>query len=138
MAEQLGGTLKVKARYGIYKDRDDRPVQQKIALEHPEKIFNIYVELADGQFIEFFPMDESEDETDEGSRYSHFALLTDDLEKTVEELKAKGVPFDSEISKGPSGTWQIWSHDPDGNRFEIMQFTDDSWQVNGYGLDDRA
>lgn len=35
-------------------------------------------------------------------------------------------------TKGPSETWQFWSHDPDGNYFEVMQFTDKSYQINGH------
>ena len=39
--------------------------------------------------------------------------------------------IDTPITKGPSETYQMWLHDPDGNKFEIMQFTDKSIQVVG-------
>lgn len=32
---------------------------------------------------------------------------------------------------GQSETWQMWIHDPDGNKFEIMQYTDKSLQHHG-------
>ena len=53
--EVLGGTVKVVSRYGSYLNRDDRPAMQAIARVCPDDIFNIYVELAPGQIIEFFP-----------------------------------------------------------------------------------
>jgi len=60
-----------------------------------------------GQFVEFFP-------------------------KGHEQLVAAGVVPDTEISKGPSETYQFWVSDPDGNKFEVIQFTDKSYQVVGH------
>ena len=48
------------------------------------------------------------------------------------ELEARGVTFDTQICKGPSETYQMWTHDPDGNRFEIMQYTEKSYQLVGH------
>ena len=59
----------------------------------------------------------------------------DAIREAVRELESRGLTFDTKLSKGPSETWQIWAHDPDGNKFEIMQFTDKSWQVTGHGVD---
>ena len=28
-------------------------------------------------------------------------------------------------------TWQMWSHDPDGNKIEFMQYTEKSFQLVG-------
>ena len=47
-------------------------------------------------------------------------------------MKAAGIEPDTDISKGPSGTYQQWYHDPDGNKFEVMQYTEDSWQLRGH------
>lgn len=52
--EVLGGKLKVVTRYGAYLERDDRPAMQAAARIRPDDVFNVYVELAPGQFIEFF------------------------------------------------------------------------------------
>lgn len=131
---KLGGQKKVEVTYGVYLDRDDRPQLQKIAQQTPDVIFNIYIELAPGQFIELFPAEKNQQpHTDFNAHvdYSHFALLTDDIFKTKEELLAVGLDLDSDISKGPSETYQMWLHDPDGNRFEIMQYTENSLQVKG-------
>ncbi|GAJ62393.1 lactoylglutathione lyase family protein [Streptococcus parauberis] len=51
---KLGMTKKSEVRYSVYLDRDDRPALQEIAREEPDRIFNIYLEAAPGQFIELF------------------------------------------------------------------------------------
>ena len=133
--EVLGAETKVVSRYKIYKDRADRPQFQKLAEENPEGIFNVYMEIAEGQFIELFPkMPNQVNDVEWNTRlgYSHFALTVDDIFETRKVLEERGLLPDSEPSKGPSGTWQMWYHDPDGNKFEVMQFTEDSYQVKGH------
>ena len=133
--EVLPGKVKVLTRYKAYLDRDDRPLQQQIARKDPEAIFNVYVELCPGQFLELFPKREGQTQdlvSDSHLGYAHFALLTDDIEAFRRQMEEKGVKADTDISKGPSGTYQLWYHDPDGNRFEVMQFTKDSYQVKGH------
>ena len=66
--------------------------------------------------------------------YNHFALLVDDIESAYKEFKEKNIKITAPLSKGPSETWQFWAEDPDGNRFEVMQFTDKSYQVVGHKL----
>lgn len=132
---KLGCTVKSLVRYKEYLDRPDRPAYQKLAQEDPEGIFYIYFEIAPGQFIELFqamPGQKAHREWNEDHGYSHFALLTGDIYKTEAEMKARGVEPDTAISKGPSGTYQQWYQDPDGNKFEVMQYTEDSYQVVGH------
>lgn len=66
------------------------------------------------------------------NNYSHFALLVEDIKEASKAMQEKGIAPDTPMSKGPSGTWQQWFHDPDGNKFELMQYTADSWQVNDH------
>ena len=63
--------------------------------------------------------------------YSHFALMVDDIFEARKELIEAGIEIDIEPNKGQSETWQMWIHDPDGNKFEIMQYTDLSLQHQG-------
>ena len=134
--EKLGGTIKTLTRYRVYAGREDRPHFAKIAEEDPERIFSVYIELAKGQFIELFPKmpNQSEDTAEWNSRlgYSHFALTVDDIFEAKKELEEKGVFPLSKPSKGPSNTWQCWYADPDGNRFEMMQYTELSYQIVGH------
>lgn len=92
----------------------------------------VYFEIAPGQFVEFFPKKKEQmphGEWNDRADYSHFALLVDNIYETRKELESRGVVFDTEISIGPTGTYKMWMHDPDGNRFEIMQYTKDSVQL---------
>ncbi|MGO1642568.1 MAG: VOC family protein, partial [Lactobacillus amylovorus] len=110
--------------------------QQKIAQKHPERIMYGYFEICPGQFIEMFPKSEAQNddvEWNDRTGLNHFALTVNDIDKTFKEFKEKGLPLMSDKpTKGPSETWQFWSHDPDGNYFEVMQFTDKSYQINGH------
>lgn len=131
---RLGLKKKFTVKYGAYLHRDDRPAMQQIARQDPERIFNVYIEIAPGQFIELFPANEGQKPHtgwNEHRDYSHFALLVDDIFKTRAELVEAGITPDTDISKGPSETYKMWLHDPDGNKFEIMQYTADSIQIKG-------
>lgn len=135
--EKLGCKVKVLTRYKAYLDRDDRPAMQAIAQKDPERIFSVYLEIASGQFVEFFPKADGQldrDDTPWNGRlgYSHFALTVDDIFAAYDELVAAGVTPDTQVSKGPSETYQFWVSDPDGNKFEVMQYTDKSYQVVGH------
>jgi len=46
-------------------------------------------------------------------------FLTDNIEATYKELKAKGVKFTQGLTKEPWGTYAMFS-DPDGNEFWLM------------------
>lgn len=131
---RLGGTLKIVTRAKAYLDRPQSGYH-RIALEDPERVIIVYIELAPGQFVELFPKSEGQGEHvafNQRLGYSHFALTVDDIFAAREELEARGVTFDTQISKGPSETYQMWTHDPDGNAFEIMQYTERSYQVVGH------
>jgi catechol 2,3-dioxygenase-like lactoylglutathione lyase family enzyme len=135
--DKLGCKVKVLTRYRVYLDRDDRPAMQDIARKDPDRIFSAYLEIAPGQFVELFPRGENQLDRDSAPwngrlGYSHFALTVDDIYAAREELVAAGVTPDTEISKGPSETYQFWVSDPDGNKFEVMQYTDKSYQVVGH------
>ena len=132
---QLGARLKVLVRYREYLNRNDRPAKQAIARKDPDRIFNAYLEIAPGQFLELFPAAETQKPKAGWNKqigYSHFALLVDDINIAYEQLIKASVRPDTERSMGPSGTWQFWIHDPDGNRIEIMQYTENSYQVTGH------
>lgn len=132
---KLGLNQKVIVRYKSYKGMNNRPEKAKLAEENPESIFNVYIEIAEGQFLELFPAkpnQKAHTAYNEYVGYSHFALLVDDIFETRERLVNAGIYPDTEPSKGPSETWQMWYHDPDGNKFEVMQYTEKSYQVVGH------
>lgn len=133
---KLGLKQKVVVKWKDYKGMKNRPNQAALAESDPEGIFYTYIEIAPGQFIEMFPNKKGSlkphREWNEDCGYSHFALTVDDIYEAEKEFKAVGIQADTPISKGPSGTYQQWYHDPDGNKFELMQYTEDSYQVKGH------
>ncbi|MBR5985547.1 MAG: VOC family protein [Clostridia bacterium] len=77
-----------------------------------------YIKLADGQFIELFYSDGGF----EGKpAYNHMCIQVPDCIKAAEELEQAGVEIDVMPKQGKDMNWQLWIHDPDGNRIEIMQ-----------------
>ncbi len=132
---KLGCKQKVIVKFKDYLAYPDRKQMYEIALNNPEAVFYTYIELAPGQFIELFPAmpgQKPHRQWNEDIGYSHFALTVDDIFEASKEIQSKGITPDTEISKGPSGTYQQWFQDPDGNKFELMQFTEDSYQVKGH------
>lgn len=96
------------------------------------KVWLTYIEIADGVFIELFDQIGavlSHKSLPIHTNYQHFALIVDDIYETKKELISKGIKIDTDISMGPDFTYQMWIHDPDGNKFEIMQYTDKSMQI---------
>ena len=94
----------------------------------------VYMEVGDGSFIELFNgLDASRPAVPGGENYNyqHMALILPDIQAGYRELLEKGAPVDEPPKLGCDGTWQMWSHDPDGNRIEFMQYTDRSYQLKG-------
>lgn len=99
-----------------------------------DKVWLTYMETQDGVFLELFDQFGavfSHRPQAFHTNFQHFALIVEDIHKTREELIAKGVKIDTDLSFGPDNTYQLWIHDPDGNKFEIMQYTDKSFQLVG-------
>ena len=105
---KLGLKAKIIMRYEAYKGKKDRGAWAQRAETNPKDIAYIFIELAPGQYLELFPKADHR-----------------------EELVKAGIEIDIEPNKGQSETWQMWIHDPDGNKFEIMQYTDKSLQHHG-------
>jgi catechol 2,3-dioxygenase-like lactoylglutathione lyase family enzyme len=103
-------------------------------LKKADKPWLTYLEYAPGQFLEFFyqyDIKQPQPDLSVFYGYQHFSLEVDDIHSTLDRLKANGVEPDSPLRFGAEGTWQCWLHDPDGNRFEIMEYTEKSLQVTG-------
>jgi lactoylglutathione lyase len=92
-------------------------------------LFGVYLRLAPSSFIEIF-----EDSTlatpPVNSGLAHFCLETEDLDGLLAELGSRGIAA-SDKKLGCDATWQIWLADPDGNRFEVHEYTKQSMQRTG-------
>lgn len=91
-----------------------------------DKPWIVYVKICQGMFIEFF----YDGYKEQKSNLMHVCFECDDVYKTVEELRAKGVEIDVEPSQGKDFNYQAWIHDPDGNKIELMTIDPKSPQAN--------
>lgn len=99
-----------------------------------EKPWITYVEIGRGQFLELFDAGEATVlAVPDGNQfnYQHMALVVENIHEMRDELVKKGVIIDIEPAMGMEGTWQMWIHDPDGNKIEFMQYTENSMQLIG-------
>lgn len=129
---KLGGKSKIVTKAKAY--LGTKSSYAKIAEVDPEKVIIVYIEIAPGQFIELFPKNEGQADypiPHQTLGYAHYSLLVEDIEKAKVELEKRGVEIDTPISIGPSKTYKFWIHDPDGNKIEVMQYTDESYQLVG-------
>jgi len=92
------------------------------------KPFGVYLKLAEASFIEIFEDDKLETPVNTG--LVHFCLETEDLDQLMADLRERGVDY-SDKKLGCDNTWQIWLKDPDGNPFEVHQYTGKSMQFTG-------
>lgn len=92
-----------------------------------------YIEAAPRQYIELFYSPQAElgaaPDTAKCSGYQHMCLEVSDMQKAREACLANGITPDTDISLGLDNSYQMWLTDPDGNRIELMQYTDRSVQL---------
>ena len=91
--------------------------------------YGVYIRLGRRTFLEFFV---GADIPAKGQKpcttYRHICLEVDNLAKTVEELRARGIEV-SDPKLGMDNSWQAWTADPDGNAIEFHEYTATSWQA---------
>lgn len=96
----------------------------------------VYMQWTEDSFIELMHIMGANKRRIPGQKdlnYTHYSLEVDDIQAFRHELIARGGAdyLDTEISMGSDNTLQFWMHDPDGNKFEIMEYTPESMQVVG-------
>jgi catechol 2,3-dioxygenase-like lactoylglutathione lyase family enzyme len=90
--------------------------------------FGVYMVIAEGTFVEIFEDPNLGPVVNNG--IAHFCLETDDIDAVVAKLTERGVAVTPK-KLGVDNTWQVWLEDPDGNRFEVHQYTPASTQFSG-------
>lgn len=111
-----------------YKEREDKTPFPD------DREWIVYLKISDSLYLELFDCENAKGESEpswNSFNYQHLALIVDDIHAAREELVKHSAPVDVEPSLGIDNTWQMWSHDPDGNKIEFMQYTDRSYQVVG-------
>jgi lactoylglutathione lyase len=103
----------------------------------------VYLYITDSQFIELFPA-KTQPQQDgalgtvgshgEIRGYAHFCFQVADVEAALEKARASGAPIDVDLRVGFSKCRMFWTHDPDGNKIEVMELPPESMQ---YQANDR-
>lgn len=104
--------------------------REMMRLDRDGRLWLVYLRITDDQYLEIFP--EGEGEAVPGPAalgYNHMCLQVPDIERTVLELQAAGIPLSRPKIKAIDGNWQTWIDDPDGHRIELMQMEEDSLQL---------
>lgn len=83
------------------------------------------VEIAPDQFIELVAANEKPD----GTSPMHITLALDNIFVARPQLEARSVCFDSPISRDSNGCYRMGTHDPDGNRIDLVQYTAESYRI---------
>jgi len=92
------------------------------------KHYGHYLEINHNHYIELFENPYMDAPVNTG--IAHFCLECHNMDKLIDELDSKGI-LHTEKKLGCDNTYQIWLADPDGNSFEIQQYTPESLQKNG-------
>lgn len=99
-----------------------------------DKEWFVYLEMAPNQLIELFYQYGEKKELPDIKQYygyQHFSLEVDNIHELWDRVCQYGIKPDSPIRKGVDGTYQFWLTDPDGNHFEVMEYTKESLQITG-------
>ncbi|MCL2260087.1 MAG: VOC family protein [Fibromonadales bacterium] len=90
--------------------------------------FGNYLQICDGNYIELFENLDMVAPVNTG--LVHFCLENDDIDELIKKLDSQGISH-TDKKLGCDHTWQIWLTDPDGNTFEVHQYTAESLQKLG-------
>lgn len=81
----------------------------------------IFIAGESGSYIEIMPYtDDAIVLSGKEKRALHTAIAVDNLEETMNELKAKGIEFAGEIKDFPDGVRIIYFKDPDCNWLQLI------------------
>ena len=89
----------------------------------------VYVWAGGEQFIELFYPHPGQEKTMGGIGHNHMCFRVNDIEAVANNILKTGHPLDSAPKTGKDYNRQCWTHDPDGNRIELMQISEESPQM---------
>jgi lactoylglutathione lyase len=91
------------------------------------QLWIVYLKISDTVFLELFPRSGEAPQSKDG-HFSHLCLEVSGIEQTVFDLEQRGAPVDADVKLGQDGNKQAWTHDPEGNRIELMEMSPNSRQ----------
>lgn len=90
----------------------------------------VYLYGAGDQFLELFYGGTREvPGGDETIGFFHMCIAVDDIQDIWRKITETGAPQDDAPKQGADFNWQCWTHDPDGNKIELMQLDPNSPQM---------
>lgn len=142
----LGCREKFTLTYGDMADdieKENKALGKKVPLyvsvfrKQADRKWSVYVQLPGCEsFIELFDqmgVKKRRAATHMDMGYTHFSLEVNDIQAFRQNIidRSGREYLDTDIKRGLDNTLQMWMHDPDGNRFEVMEYTSESYQVVG-------
>ena len=138
----LGCKEKFTLYYGdmIPREKEKRNQMPKDLFEKINKIKDakwiVYMEWLDGYFIELFnEVDAHRENPYDPANYgfTHFSFVVDDINDFYQDLLNKGAQGYIDILPQFTADQNdsMWFHDPDGNRIEVHQYGEHSFQIYG-------
>ncbi|MCR4584499.1 MAG: VOC family protein [Lachnospiraceae bacterium] len=89
-----------------------------------------YIYAGGDQFIELFYGGTNEiPYSDENIGFFHMCVEVDDILEAWKRIVDTDAPQDDAPKQGVDFNWQCWTHDPDGNKIELMQLSEDGPQM---------
>ena len=97
----------------------------------------VYLHVSESEFLELFQAKSPAPPNAAGvvgssgdvRGYAHYCVQVPCLEEAYEKASAAGAPIDVEIRTGMSKCRMFWTHDPDGNKIEVMELPPESMQA---------
>jgi lactoylglutathione lyase/glyoxylase I family protein len=93
------------------------------------KHYGHYLEICPNHYIELFENPDMDAPVNTAG-IVHFCLECKDIDVFIDELSVKGISHTGK-KLGCDNTYQVWLTDPDGNAFEVHQYTEKSLQRTG-------
>lgn len=92
-----------------------------------------FIEIAPHQYLELFhspnEVKKAPLNVETSFGYNHLCLEVDDIKAAYKAVIYNGIKPDTEITLGAEGAYQFWLTDPDGNRVELMSYTEKALQL---------
>lgn len=127
----------IDSMLAFYSDKLGFPVQ--FTMNHDDGTpFGWYVDIGHRTFIELFDQKGARKQwggevgkltESKHPRFQHICLEVEGLEAQRDELIGKGLEV-TPIKMGIDNSYQCWITDPDGNRIELMEYTEKSLQFS--------
>jgi len=99
-------------------------------LHRDGRLWLVYLRITDQQYLEIFPEAVEDRAPDaESNGINHFCLIVDNIDTVVRQLSNQGIELFRSLKTGADNNRQAWIQDPDGNRIEFMEMTQDALQL---------